>query len=85
MNATKYTLIFLRDDTFLLSSALFSDWREIQACFPEYMTSLTFGSLDEIREFLQIEYGLSQTIAEQAVPDTIFATQPTAKLRWEEQ
>lgn len=83
MNTPTYTLVFLRDSTLLLSSIPFSGWQEVQDRFPGYMTSLTFVSLDELREYLQIEYDLSHTVAEQIVPDTIFSTQKTVELRWE--
>lgn len=54
-----YNLIFTKDSKIILSSVQYKDWREIQYAYENYMTSLDFKTLDEIIEYLTIEYKLS--------------------------
>jgi hypothetical protein len=50
-------LIYLRPDGMLLSRKRYSDWREIQDEYEEYMTSLGPFSVDELVGFLSEQYG----------------------------
>ncbi|NOU59600.1 hypothetical protein [Marinifilum caeruleilacunae] len=55
----QYNLIFLRNDKMLLSRKQFSDWREIQDEYEEYMASLDFESLKDIEEYIKMDYKLT--------------------------
>lgn len=54
-----YNLIFLRSEKVLLSTKPYNDWREIQDAYEDYMTSIEFKSLEEVQEYLMIEYKLT--------------------------
>ena len=41
----QYNLIFLRSNKMLLSRKTYSDWREIQDEYEDYMTSLDFEAI----------------------------------------
>ncbi len=60
----EYTLIYLEDNRLLLTDEPFGGWREVQERYPGYRTSLEFGSLDEVRDFLMQEYGLTKEVAD---------------------
>lgn len=50
-------LIFLRDGTVVLSRVSYASWRDVQAAFDAYMTSLSFEEADALLAFLDDEYG----------------------------
>jgi hypothetical protein len=50
-------MIFLRSDSLLLSKKPYSDWREIQDEYEDYMTSLGPKTENEIVEYFAIDYG----------------------------
>lgn len=58
----KLDLIYTKDD--LIVSKGHQHWRTWQDMFKEYKASLSFQSVDELTQFLQTEYNLSQTANE---------------------
>lgn len=50
-------LIYLRPGGMVLSKRTYSGWREIQAEYEDYMTSLGPFSEEELLDFLAAEYG----------------------------
>jgi len=54
----KFNLIFLRNSKLILSNKKYQNWKEIQTEYNEYMTSLNFEKIKEIKEYLTIEYKL---------------------------
>jgi hypothetical protein len=55
----KYSLIHLRSEKFILSKKNYLDWKEIQNDYDDYMTSIEFETLEELNDYLSIEYKLS--------------------------
>jgi hypothetical protein len=55
----RYNIIFTRDSKVLLSSVKYQDWREIQDLYDNYMASLDFDTIEEVVEYLVIEYKLT--------------------------
>lgn len=53
-------VIYLRPDGMLLSKKQYSDWREIQDEYENYMTSLGPFSVDELEMFLSEQYGTDE-------------------------
>jgi hypothetical protein len=53
-------VIYLRPDGMLLSKKQYSDWREIQDEYENYMTSLGSFSIDELVMFLSEQYGTDE-------------------------
>lgn len=60
----KYFLIFLRNDQLLLSKKNYSDWKDIQDEYEDYMSSLEFENLEEAQEYLSENYGLTTEMNE---------------------
>jgi hypothetical protein len=58
----QYNLIFLRDSKVILSRKKYSDWKEVQNDFENYMTSLDFESTENLIEYLSFDYKLSPEI-----------------------
>ncbi len=56
----KFNLIFLKSDKVLVSQKQYSDWKEIQNEFDDYMANVGFDSIDEIKEFIQFDYKLTE-------------------------
>lgn len=54
----RYNIIFTRDSKVLLSSVKYQDWREIQDSYDNYMASLDFETIEDVVEYLVIEYKL---------------------------
>lgn len=63
----KYNLIFLRSDKMLLSRKQYSDWREIQDEYDDYMASLDFESLLDVQDYIKLDYKLTLDKAKQEV------------------
>lgn len=63
----RYNIIFTRDSKVLLSSIKYKDWGEIQDTYENYMTSLDFETLDEIIEYLMIEYKMTSDKSKELV------------------
>lgn len=62
----QYNLIFLRRDKMLLSNKHYSNWQEIQDDYDDYMASVNFATVEEIEEYVMIDYKLSfDTIKDQ--------------------
>jgi hypothetical protein len=55
----KYNLIYLRSNKLRLSRKQYSSWKEIQDEYNDYMTSLSFESLNDIINYLKLDYGLT--------------------------
>ena len=51
-----YNLIFLRNSKVVLSKKNYSDWKEIQNEFEEYMSSLDFESVEDLIDYLNLDY-----------------------------
>lgn len=43
----------------LLSRKQYSDWKEIQYEYDDFMTSLNFESLNDIEEYIKLDYKLT--------------------------
>lgn len=63
----KYNLIFLKSDKMLLSRKQYSDWREIQNEYDDYMASLEFESLLDVQNYIRTDYKLTLDKAKQEV------------------
>jgi len=55
----KYNIIFLRSDKMLLSRKQYSHWKEIQDDYTDYMASLDFETLNDVVEYITLDYKLS--------------------------
>ena len=76
----KFNLIFLRSEKMLLSRKQFSDWREIQDEYDDYMASLDFETLTEIEEYLKSDYKISTEKAKQEVNKLNDSTEETLEI-----
>jgi hypothetical protein len=56
----KYNLIFLRPNKVLLTNKMYETWREIQDEYNDYITSLEFVSIEEVVEYIRIDYKLDE-------------------------
>ena len=54
-----YNLIFLRNSKVILSNKTYSDRKEIQQEFDDYMSSLNFDSTEDLIEYLSFNYKIS--------------------------
>jgi len=63
----RYSIIYTRNSKVLLSTVKYQDWKEIQDSYENYMTSLGFDTIDEISEYLVIEYKLTKEKAYELV------------------
>ena len=63
----KYNLIFLRTGKLLLSRKQYSNWREIQDEYDDYMASLDFESLLDVQDYIKMDYNLTLDKAKQEV------------------
>jgi hypothetical protein len=54
-----YNLIFLRNSKVVLSKKAYSDWKEIQTEYEDYMSSLEFKSTEDLIEYLSFDYKIS--------------------------
>lgn len=76
----RYNIIFTRDSKVLLSSKKYKDWREIQDTYENYMASLDFDTLDEIVEYLVIEYKITIDKTKESVKPIITLKNNTIEL-----
>ncbi len=56
----KFNLIFLRSGKVFISKKQYSDWKEIPNEFDDYVTNVGFDSLDEIKDYIQFDYKLTE-------------------------
>ena len=56
----KFNLIFLGSDKILVSKKQYSDCKEIQNEFDDYVANVSFNSIDEIKEYIQFDYKLTE-------------------------
>ena len=64
----------------LLSRKQYSDWREIQDEYDDYMVSLDFETLTEIEEYLKSDYKISTEKAKQEVNKLNDSTEETLEI-----
>ena len=76
----RYNLIFLRSNKLLLSRKQYSDWREIQDEYEDYMASLDFKSLNDIEEYIKMVYKLTKDKAKQEVNKINESSDDTIKI-----
>jgi hypothetical protein len=55
----KYNIIYLKSEM-ILSKKQFDSWKEIQNLYEDYKASLTFGTIDEVNDFLSLEYKIDE-------------------------
>ena len=63
----QFNLIFLRSDKMLLSRKQYTDWKEIQDEYEDYLASLEFESLKDIEEYIKMDYNLTSEKAKNEV------------------
>lgn len=56
----KFNLIFLRSSRIFVSQKQYSDWKEIQNEFDDYIANVDFDSIDEIKEYIKFDYKLTE-------------------------
>lgn len=76
----KINVIFLRSAKILLSRKQYSDWREIQDDYDDYIASLEFETLIEIEEHLKIDYKISTEKAKREINRLNDSTQDTIEI-----
>lgn len=76
----QYNLIFLRSNKMLLSRKTYSDWREIQDEYEDYMTSLDFEAIMDVEEYIKVDYKLTTDKAKYEVKKLINSTKDTIEI-----
>ena len=76
----QYNIIFLRNDKMLLSRKKYSDWREIQDEYDDYMTSLDFESIMDVEEYIRMDYNLTSDKAKSEVKKLNDSTKETIEI-----
>lgn len=76
----QYNLIFLRSNKMLLSRKKYSDWREIQDEYEDYMTSLDFEAIMDVEEYIKVDYKLTTDKAKYEVKKLINSTKDTIEI-----
>lgn len=76
----QYNLIFLRSNKMLLSRKTYSDWREIQHEYEDYMTSLDFEAIMDVEEYIKVDYKLTTDKAKYEVKKLINSTKDTIEI-----
>ena len=74
----KYNLIYLKSGM-LLSKKQFESWRNIQDFYEDYMASLNFETIEEVNEFLTLEYKLEKGSVEK-LTENIYAQENDIQL-----
>ncbi|RXQ91011.1 hypothetical protein EO244_12980 [Ancylomarina salipaludis] len=64
----------------LLTKKLYSDWTEIQGEYEDYMASLDFNTLNEIEEYIRVDYKLTANKAKQEVNKINIALNDTIEI-----
>lgn len=62
-----FSLIFLDSDKLLLTKKPYANWQSISDDYQDHLTSIGFESLEEIEEYIKIEYKLSSEQAKSEV------------------
>lgn len=62
-----FHIIWLRKGEVYISKKIYPDWETIQNEFDDYMTSLSFNMLEELKACLAEEYPMHLIIIEKAV------------------
>lgn len=76
----QYNLIFLRSNKMLLSRKRYSDWREIQDEYEDYMTSLDFESIMDVEEYIKMDYKLTSDKTKNEVKKLNDSTKDTIEI-----
>ena len=50
----------MKSSKVLVSQKQYSDWKEIQSEFDDYITNVGFNSIQEIKNYIQIDYKLTE-------------------------
>ena len=64
----------------LLSRKKYSDWREIQDEYDDYMTSLDFESIMDVEEYIRMDYNLTSDKAKSEVKKLNDSTKETIEI-----
>ena len=64
----------------LLSRKTYSDWREIQDEYEDYMTSLDFEAIMDVEEYIKMDYKLTTDKAKYEVKKLINSTKDTIEI-----
>lgn len=64
----------------LLSNKKYSDWREIQDEYEDYMTSLDFESIMDVEEYIKMDYNLTSDKAKNEVKKLNDSTKETIEI-----
>jgi len=55
----QYNIIFLQDSKVILSRKEYSDWKEVQNDFENYMASMDFETTENLIEYLSFDFEMS--------------------------
>lgn len=64
----------------LLSRKTYSDWREIQDEYEDYMTSLDFEAIMDVEEYIKVDYKLTTDKAKYEVKKLVNSTKDTIEI-----
>ena len=64
-----YNLIFLRNSKVILSKKTYSNWKDIQAEFDNYISSLNFESKEDIIEYLNLDYKIETELIKSQISE----------------
>lgn len=67
----KFNLIFLNTGALILSSKEYNSWNEIQDEYQEYSSSIAFDSLEEVKEYIILDYKLTRDFVENLITNFI--------------
>lgn len=77
----RYNLIFLRDNKVLLSQKAYVEWHEIQEEYDYYMASLDFDTLQELTDYICMDYKLTPQKAKQEVEKLLLSNSDCIELK----
>ncbi|MCK6612479.1 MAG: hypothetical protein L6Q78_15740 [Bacteroidia bacterium] len=77
----KFNLIYLRSGKVILSLKSVESWTDLQDRFEDYLASLDFTTLQEVNEFLSLEYRLSKEVVKKLTEQIYALTE--IELDWE--
>ena len=76
----KFNLIFLNTGVLILSSKEYNSWNEIQDEYQEYSSSIAFDSLEEVKEYIILDYKLTRDFVENLITNFISSKLMTISL-----
>ena len=77
----KYTLIFLKSGNIFLSRNQYSDWKEIQEEYDDYMTSLDFETLLDVQNYIMMDFKLPVEKATLEINKLIESSKDTIEIK----